>query len=49
MAMSKSPSREKYGFSYDSDEKNFDEIVDLGYGNSFHLFTKKTFTTNDFF
>ena len=34
--MSKSTSRKKYGFSYDSNKKNFDEVVDLGYGNSFH-------------
>ena len=39
LAMSKSPSRKKYGFSYDSDDKYFDEVVDLGYGNSFHLLT----------
>ena len=39
LAMSKSTSKEKYGFSYDSNEKNFDEVVDLGYGNSFHLLT----------
>ena len=39
MAMSKSLSRKKYGFSYDSVETNFDEIVKLGYGNSFHLLT----------
>ena len=35
--MSKSPSRKKYGFSYDSNEKYFDEVVDLGYRNSFYL------------
>ena len=37
--MSKSPSRKKYGFSYDSNEKIFDEIVDVRYGKSFHLLT----------
>ena len=36
LAMSKSPSRKKYGFSYDSNKKYSDETVDLGYGNSFH-------------
>ena len=41
LAMSKSPSRKKYGFSYDSNEKYFDETVDLGYGNSFHLLTSE--------
>ena len=41
LAMSKSPSRKKYGFSYDSNEKYFDEVVDLGYGNSFHLLTNE--------
>ena len=40
-AISKSPSRKKYGFSYDSNEKIFDEVVDLGYGNSFHLLTNE--------
>ena len=40
LAMSKSPSRKKYGFSYDSYEY-FDEVVDLGYGNSFHLLTSE--------
>ena len=39
LAMSKSRSRKKYGFSYDSNEKNFDETVDLRYGNNFHLLT----------
>ena len=39
--MSKSPSRKQYGFSYDSNEKYFDEVVDLGYGNSFHLLTNE--------
>ena len=39
LVMSKSPSRKKYGFSYGSNEKYFDEVVDLGYGNSFHLLT----------
>ena len=39
LALSKSPSRKKYGFSYNSNEKYFDEIIDLGYGNSFHLLT----------
>ena len=29
----------KYGFSYDSNEKYFEEVVDLRYGNSFHLLT----------
>ena len=37
--MSKSHLRKKYGFSYVSNEKIFDEVVDLGYGNSFHLLT----------
>ena len=32
---------EKKGFSYDSNGKNFDKIVDLGYGKSFHLLTKE--------
>ena len=41
LAMSKSPSRKKYGFSYDSIEKYFDEVVDLGYGNSFHSLTSE--------
>ena len=41
LAMSKSPSRKKYGFSYDSNEKYFDDVVDLGYENSFHLLTIK--------
>ena len=31
--------RTRDGFSYDSNEKYFDEVVDLGYGNSFHLLT----------
>ena len=39
LAKSKSPSRKKYGFSYDSNEKKFDEVVDLGYGNKFQLLT----------
>ena len=34
--MSKSTSRKKYGFSYESNEKFFEEVVDLGYENSFH-------------
>ena len=34
--MSKSTSRKKYGFSYESTENFFDEVVDLGYENSFH-------------
>ena len=37
LTMSKSPSRKNYGFSYDSNEKYFDEVVDLGYGKSFQL------------
>ena len=41
LAMSKSPSRKNYGFSYDSNEKYFEEVVDLGYGNSFHLLTNE--------
>ena len=41
LAMSKSPSRKKYGFSYDSNEKYFEEVVDLGYGNSFYLLTNE--------
>ena len=39
--MSKSPSRKKYGSSYDSEEKYFDEFVNLGYGKNFHLLTSK--------
>ena len=39
--MSKSPSRKKYRFSYYSNGKYFDEVVDLGYGNSFHLLTSE--------
>ena len=39
--MSKSPSIKNYGFSYDLNEKYFDENVDLGYGNSFPLFTRE--------
>ena len=39
--MSKSPSRKKYGFSYDSNEKYVDEVVDLGYGNNFYLLTSE--------
>ena len=39
--MSKSPSRKKYEFSHDSNEKYFDEIVDLGYGNSFYSLTSE--------
>ena len=35
LAMSKSISRKKYAFSYDSNKNNFDEIVDLGYGKVF--------------
>ena len=38
---SKSPSKKKYGFSYDTKEKHFDEVVDLGYGNSFQLLTSE--------
>ena len=41
LAMSKSTSRKKYGFSYDSNEKFFDEVVDLRYGISFHLLTSE--------
>ena len=41
VAMSKSPSRKKNGFSYDSNEKYFDEFMDLGYGNGFHLLTSE--------
>ena len=41
MAKSKSTSRKKYGFSSDSNEKTFDEVVDLGYGNNFHLRTSE--------
>ena len=41
LAMSKSTSRKKYRFSYDSNEKNFDEVVDLGYGNGFQLLTSE--------
>ena len=39
--MSKSPSRKKYGFFYYSNEKCFDEIVDLGYRKSFYLLTSE--------
>ena len=39
--MSKSLSRRKYRFSYDSNEKYFDKVVDLGYGNSFRLLTSE--------
>ena len=39
--MSKSLSRKKYGFSYNSNEKCFSEVVDLGHGNSYHLLTSK--------
>ena len=39
--MSMSPLRKKYGFLYDSSEKFFHEVVDLGYGNSFFLLTSK--------
>ena len=35
--MSKTLSRKKYGLSYESNEKFFDEIADVGHGNSFHL------------
>ena len=35
--MSESRSRLKYGFSYDSNEKQIDEIVHLGYGKFFHV------------
>ena len=41
VAMSNSPSRKNNGFSYDSNEKHFDEIVDPGYGHSFHFPTSK--------
>ena len=41
VAMSKSPSRKKYGFSYDSNETYFDEVRDLSNGNSFHLLTSE--------
>ena len=37
--MSKSPSRKKYGSSYDSNEQFFDEFTGLGYVHSFHLLT----------
>ena len=39
--MSEPPSRKKYGFSYDSNEKCFDEVVDLGCGHSFQLLTSE--------
>ena len=39
--MCKSPSRKNYGFLYQSNEKCFVEVVDLGYGNSFHLLTSE--------
>ena len=41
LAMSKSLSRRKYRFSYDSNEKYFVKFVDLGYGNSFRLLTSE--------
>ena len=41
LAMSESTSRKKYGFSYDWNEKIVDELVDLGYGNSFHLLSSE--------
>ena len=41
LAMSKSCSRKKYGFSYYSNEKIFDEVVDLGYENSLQLFSSE--------
>ena len=41
MARSKSNSRKSTGFLYDSNEKIINEVVDLGYGNSFHLFTSE--------
>ena len=49
LAMSKSPSRKKYGFSYDSNEKYFDEVVDLGHGNRFHLLTSERLLQMTFF
>ena len=39
--MSKSTSRKRYGFSYDSNEKYIDEVRDLGYGNNFLLLTSE--------
>ena len=39
LAKSKSSSRKKYGFSYASNLNKIDEVVDLGYGNCFHLLT----------
>ena len=41
LARSKSILRKKYGISYDSNEKIFDENVDLVYENSFHLLTSE--------
>ena len=41
--MSKTPSRKKYRFSYDSNENYFDETVDLGYGKCFHLLSSEHF------
>ena len=35
--MSKSHSRKNYGYSYDSNKKSVEKIVDLGYRNSFHM------------
>ena len=39
--MSKSLSRTKYGFLYDSNENYSDEFVDLRYGNIFPLLTSE--------
>ena len=39
--MSKSPSKKKCWFSYDSNENCFDEVRDLGNGNSFHLLSRE--------
>ena len=44
VAMLKSSSRKKYGFSYDSNEKYCHDLVDLGYGNILRLLS-----TNDCF
>ena len=43
LAMSKSPSRKKHGFSFDSNEKFFDEIVDVGYGKIFNCLQLKNY------
>ena len=49
LAMSKSPSRKKYGFSIKSNENFFVEVEDLGYGNSFLLLTNEHLLQMTFF